>query len=844
MNKIYKVVKNATGMSVASELAKGCGKTKSVLASALLSAFANIAVAADLDINQPTITDVPAIADNININSSLESKTDVVMDLQTTNEQGAINISTAGTLANLYDFSPMLLKAGTINNEGNIISTMRIAFYSPTTKGFDNFVLNNKATGSILTNEDLHFDSAKVTINNDGKMQRFVDAGFGFSFIFADGQTDMTINNNGFIGAEGDPIQVGNATTAAASNYDGLLEVASTAKATINNNGEMLGHFGGNKAGGIINMINAGIMNIRGADATNGNGNNPDDPWTPLKETFSFFNGGKWENLANGEIHFISSKDQFKGVEYNATNAADSVAYTWAANHFGSGAMSNKEDAAFVAQYTFDFMDANGAKGSFVHGGTVDLSSKAAGVGDIFKIIGDYEANGGTLVLDTVMQNTDDKGNLSNHSDMLIVDGDVRVGAGGATTIMITPRDFTQYGFTSKELNQQDVHKIKVVQVTGASDANAFTKGNVITLGAYEYDFRQEGTDWYLSNTTFTQLPPPPAPPAVQPQMLMNPYISNYQVNQHAGMVMFHQSFMDRRIGQSMAYTAGSSLDGTATSGSAAGAILDSWHGRTFWANTQYNAMRSDAFNGQHEMRAKTQQVQIGMDILQNANFNAGLFTGYGISDTKVKSKATGSKTEGKVKGYMIGAYATYMPESTGFYLDTWGYYSAFKNELNDKIANMKKAKYDSSGFALSAEAGYAMPLAQIENGAVMIKPHAQVIYSYLDSDSFSDGNTLYKGKDTSGVQTKLGARLYHQAKDGGVAPFIEANWIHNAMDSLADVNGQEFKHEIGKNVGEAKIGLSGKVNDNINVWGNVSGRAGSDSYRDYGVQLGVGIRW
>lgn len=48
--------------------------------------------------------------------------------------------------------------------------------------------------------------------------------------------------------------------------------------------------------------------------------------------------------------------------------------------------------------------------------------------------------------------------------------------------------------------------------------------------------------------------------------------------------------------------------------------------------------------------------------------------------------------------------------------------------------------------------------------------------------------------KDTSGVQTKVGARLYHQPKDGGVAPFIEANWIHNSMDSIADLGTQTFK--------------------------------------------------
>lgn len=79
---------------------------------------------------------------------------------------------------------------------------------------------------------------------------------------------------------------------------------------------------------------------------------------------------------------------------------------------------------------------------------------------------------------------------------------------------------------------------------------------------------------------------------------------------------------------------------------------------------------KSDNFGSQHELKGNSTQIQVGMDMVQTADFNAGMFTGYGIADIKVTSKLTGSKTEGKVKGYMVGAYATYAPEGTGLYID------------------------------------------------------------------------------------------------------------------------------------------------------------------------------
>lgn len=458
----------------------------------------------------------------------------------------------------------------------------------------------------------------------------------------------------------------------------------------------------------------------------------------------------------------------------------------------------------------------------FTNSGTIDLTP-ADEAGDFLRISSDFTVDGGLLMVNAVLDNTKPDGSLSNYSDMIYVGGDVILKQ--PMKLQVWPA-YVPNGYTQNNTLPEGAHKITVAQVEGNNPDGWLELDGAVTHGVYEYRLAKEGQKWNLVNYYGTG--GGTGGGSAMPSVLYNPYISNYMINQQAGMQMFHHSFADRQSAKAFSYTTGGTHD--------------SWHGSMFWINSQFNSMKAEHLN-QHEIKSKTQQVQVGMDVVQLADFNAGLFTGYGMADTKTKSKFTQAKTEGKVKGYMIGAYATYAPESTGFYLDGWGYYASFKNELKDGVNNQQKAKYDAQGFALSAEAGYALPIASLGSGDLVLKPHAQLTYSYLDNDKFSDGSTTFVAKDSSGWQTKLGARLEGQLAN--ITPFVEANWVHNAMESVADIqNAQTFKSKIGENVGETKIGLSGNINDNLSVWGNASGRFGSDDYRDYGVQLGVGVRW
>lgn len=102
--------------------------------------------------------------------------------------------------------------------------------------------------------------------------------------------------------------------------------------------------------------------------------------------------------------------------------------------------------------------------------------------GTTLTIDGYYSADGGTVNMSTVLQ-----GDTSPH-DKIVVNGNTS----GTANLVFTKVS----GYGSKT-----IEGIKVVQVAGTSDA-VFTKpdSNRLTAGAYIYDLKKVGNDWYLTS--------------------------------------------------------------------------------------------------------------------------------------------------------------------------------------------------------------------------------------------------------------------------------------------------------------------------------------------------------
>ena len=119
-----------------------------------------------------------------------------------------------------------------------------------------------------------------------------------------------------------------------------------------------------------------------------------------------------------------------------------------------------------------------------------------------------------------------------------------------------------------------------------------------------------------------------------------------------------------------------------------------------------------------------------------------------------------------------------------------------------------------------------------------------------VKSDDHREANgTRIEMNGNGNIQTRLGARAYlksfnkmDEGKGREFQPFIEANWIHNTENYTVIMDDTSISQKGAKNIGELKLGVEGKLSNNLNIWGNVSQQLGltGDSYSDTQVMLGI----
>ena len=383
-------------------------------------------------------------------------------------------------------------------------------------------------------------------------------------------------------------------------------------------------------------------------------------------------------------------------------------------------------------------------------------------------------------------------GDTSPH-DKLVVKGDT------SGTASITFTRVTGWG-------AQTIEGIKVVEVDGTSDA-VFTKpdSNRLTAGAYVYDLKKVGNDWYLTSQRDPNAPtiilpktnddPAPTPdpdngddlpdvlPSVDPGDItahnVKPELGSYAANMLASNTLFTMSLNDR-LGETR-YS---------------DALKSQKHSGNVWIRMAGGKSHTEMADDQLTNRGDWGLVQVGGDVVSWAGsgdhrFHVGLMMGYAHQNEKTRSSAIGATSKGKVSGYSAGLYATYMnaaPAATGPYVDTWLLWQKFKNKVDP--SNSVEESYDSKGFTGSIEAGYTFGLkdwvsADGTKNAARLQLQAQVIRMGVRADQHIDAeNFTVAGTGAGNIRTRVGATVYHlftNEKTGrAVKPFIGLNWYHD----------------------------------------------------------------
>lgn len=491
------------------------------------------------------------------------------------------------------------------------------------------------------------------------------------------------------------------------------------------------------------------------------------------------------------------------------------------AGQFYAGEL-DKKDLGQATHYRVD--------GNFVNnGGSIWLASQKE-TGSRLNVGGDFTANGGSITLNTVLN----KGHEETMTDQLVVDGNVKTGKNGATTLNIN----NVGGKGADTLKQPDA--IKVVHVGGTSDKNAFKLGGPVAIGVYEYLLHKGYKDdsWYLDS--FDTNVYPPDENKEDPSRNVNPEIGGHMANRTAALGMFSMTLHDR-LGEPH-YADSFKGDENASS---------------VWLRITGDRQRQDAVSRSLRLNGDTYTTQLGGDIInwnndaQDTTIRGGIMGAIGKSDYTSRAKRTGTKADAKIdRAYSVGLYGTWYQnreDENNAYADVWAQYSWFDNKVS--MAG-NSSDYKSRLVSASVETGYSMAVYKPDaDKQWLLTPQAQVVFNSYDSDDSSSGTGLVmEGGRSNSVDTRLGARLTYanqKQSDKSAQPFVEVNWLHStAKNDMTFNKHYTFSDDRPAGRVEIKAGVEGQISPDWTVWGNVSHQMGADDYSGNRAMIGVKYQW
>lgn len=724
----------------------------------------------------------------------------------------------------------------------------------------------NFTSGQMAIHGDNTALSADITITSGASVTLDTPRGLGtagidnlgfLKFNGASGLFENTLTNNGIVVLNDSDLQF----TADNTHFGGTVEIGDGSQLTVNTGNQLSS----------ASIINDGTLRL----VTN-------DDWTvqnsvtgsgglekgglgiiTLSQAAALYRGET--NIRTGGVKFGSPEDPFT-LESSHVNIYQDAALIGngavAGDVTNAGTLSigtGKQSArAAGAAAVSDVLTING---SLSNSGTVQIGAATSGnaPGNQLIVKGDYQGSNGLINFNTVL--ADD----SAATETLRVEGDTS----GTTKVSVN-----NVGGTGLPT----LNGIRLIQVNGHS-AGRFTQQGRIVAGAYEYMLvRGNGQDhahWYLSNQMPEDVPPDPEdpptdpadppgepeqpptepgqPPSEQPDPdptpsqpeppqsttpVNRPEGGSYTENLAAANRMFAFRLQDSE-------TDNAQQGDTAESG--------------MWMHQAGTRNRSRDGSGQLKTSSTQYVVMLGSDLVQwgddrQGRGRAGVMAGYGNNHSNTHSDISGYDADGRVNGYTAGVYGAWYADDvdkTGLYIGSWAQYSWFTNSVSGE--ELSGESYQAKGVSASVETAWNWKAAEFSasNGSRTIwhiQPQAQAIWMGVKAEDHREANgTRVSGDGSNALQTRLGIRSWlnsYGSEDNQhgrtLQPFIEANWIHNTQRFATRMDGETISQAGAENVGEVKIGITGRLNPQLSLWGNVGHQLGGKSYSSTQATFGV----
>ncbi|MEJ5027417.1 autotransporter outer membrane beta-barrel domain-containing protein [Brucella anthropi] len=419
-------------------------------------------------------------------------------------------------------------------------------------------------------------------------------------------------------------------------------------------------------------------------------------------------------------------------------------------------------------------------RGLLDHAGEIEFS-KSGGFSTL-EVYGDYRGKNGSFILNTKLN----EGGAASETDRIIVTGD----ASGSGLINVINN-----GGTGAFTGTGATDGIKIVEIGGASDAE-FRLGSAAIIGIYDYQLRKaDGQNWYLQTEGQDVINPPVD--VVDPGDLG----TDDDEKDNGG------NGGDNGDGETDAPVTGHVADiipgyaiGLAAAQNHVLTSLDTFHERLGELRAEelqdgyhawmrgigktgsYSPKSITGYNG-HGFDMTTAGVQIGADYSKSDVFVAGdkltigMFGEYANSSFDVR----GRTADGSISSKGLGGYVTWQQKAptdrkpgTGAYVD-----AVVKQDWLEFGVNAKSVSgfdlqngYKGKATTASIETGYGFDL----GNDVVLQPQAQLIWSKVKADSFTDGDGIaVHGQKAESLIGRVGVRLEKTFYFGDEEETVEA---------------------------------------------------------------------
>lgn len=491
-----------------------------------------------------------------------------------------------------------------------------------------------------------------------------------------------------------------------------------------------------------------------------------------------------------------------------------------------TGLARNAADITIDANSAWNLAGDSSATGAVTNAGVIQFLARQDGYSTL--TVGGYAGGAGNRIgFNTYL------GGDASPTNLLVINGGQ---ASGTTTILVNN--------TGGPGAQTADDGIRLVQVAGggATTVDAFTLGQRVVAGAYEYQLFRGGdsdpNDWFLRSHIKNENPNGPDIPIYRPETPLYapvPAIARQ-------MALSTLGTLHERVG-GQENLRGSAEQRTHVNGA--------W-GRLFGGRLD------NRWGGPAEARAEGDLVgfQTGLDLFRRTTDSGrrdhvGLYVAYTDHDASMRGLARGMRDleVGRLQtdGSSVGAYWTHFGP-TGWYVDTVLQQSWYDMEATSLYGS--GASTETTGYTASLETGYPINLQE----GWLIEPQAQIVYQDVRVDGTQDQYSSVDWDEGVAWTGRFGARLQHTRRDArGILwqPYGRINLWHafSGKDSvLLGQSSPAIETRFGDTAVDVGGGLTARVSRNVSLYGQVSHRWTVDGGRSRQTTteaaLGLRMNW